>query len=65
MPLPSLNGTIDYMRGALAKLGDTHADATIERLGNRMANVEAVAWQADRARPVAAARINFLLDRPA
>jgi len=57
--------TIDYMRGGLAKLGETHADATIERLGNRMANVEAVAWQADRAKPVAAARINFLLERPA
>ncbi len=56
--------TIDYMRGGLAKLGDTHAEATVERLGNRMANVEAVAWQADRAKPVAAARINFLLERP-
>ena len=56
--------TIDYMRGGLAKLGDTRAEATVERLGNRMANVEAVAWQADRSRPVAAARINFLLERP-
>ena len=57
--------TVDYMRGGLAKLGDTHAEATVERLGNRMANVEAVAWQGDRAKPVAAARINFLLERPA
>ena len=57
--------TVDYMRGGLAKLGDTHAEATVERLGNRMANVEAVAWQCDRAKPVAAARINFLLERPA
>ena len=56
--------TVDYMRGGLAKLGDTHAEATVERLGNRMANVEAVAWQGDRANPVAAARINFLLERP-
>ena len=33
--------------------------------GNRMANVEAVAWQGDRGKPIAAARINFLLERPA
>ena len=56
--------TVDYMRGGLGKLGDTFAEATVERLGKRIANVEAVAWQQDRARPVAAARINFLLDRP-
>ena len=57
--------TVDYMRGGLAKLGETHAEASVERLGKRMANVEAVAWQADRGKPVAAARINFLLERPA
>jgi len=56
--------TIDYMRGGAEGLGDTFADAIIERLGNRIANVEAVAWQADRAKPIAAARINFLLERP-
>ena len=54
--------TIDYMRGGTPK--DTFAEAKIERLGNRMANVEAYAWQTDRDRPIAAARINFLLDRP-
>lgn len=56
--------TIDYMRGGIEGLGDTFAEAIIERLGNRIANVEAVAWQADKARPIAAARINFLLERP-
>ena len=56
--------TIDYLRGAGASRGDTHADAVIERLGNRIANVDAVAWQADRAKPVATARITFLLERP-
>lgn len=55
--------TIDYMRGGSEALGDTFADAIIERLGNRIANVEALAWQADKARPIAAARINFLLER--
>ena len=55
--------TVDYMRGGSAALGDTFAEAVIERLGKRIANVEAVAWQADRAKPIAAARINFLLER--
>ena len=56
--------TVDYLRGGSEKQGDTFAEATIERLGNRIANVEAMAWQTDRAKPIAAARINFLLDRP-
>lgn len=55
--------TVDYMRGGAEALGDTFADAHVERLGNRIANVEALAWQQDRARPIAAARINFLIDR--
>lgn len=56
--------TIDYLRGAGASRGDTHADALIERLGNRIANVDATAWQSDRSKPVATARITFLLERP-
>lgn len=51
--------TVDYMRaGADA---DTFAAAVVERLGARIANVEATAWQADRATPIASARLNFLL----
>ena len=53
--------TVDYMRGGTPR--DTYAEAVIERLGKRLANVEAFAWQNDRARPIAAARINFLLGR--
>jgi uncharacterized protein (TIGR00369 family) len=53
--------TVDYMRGGTP--GDTFAEAKIERLGKRMANVEAYAWQSERDKPIAAARINFLLDR--
>ena len=52
------------MRRGTEGLGDTFAAAIIERLGNRIANVEAVAWQADRAKPIATAQINFLLERP-
>jgi len=53
--------TVDYMRGGTNR--DTFAAATVERLGTRIANVEAFAWQKERASPIAAARINFLLDR--
>jgi uncharacterized protein (TIGR00369 family) len=53
--------TVDYMRGGVSR--DTYAEAVIERLGKRMANVEAYAWQTERDKPIAAARINFLLDR--
>jgi uncharacterized protein (TIGR00369 family) len=53
--------TVDYMRGGTP--GDTYAEARIERLGKRVANVESVAWQGDRDKPIASARINFLLDR--
>ena len=53
--------TVDYMRGGIPR--DTYAEAVIERLGKRLANVEAFAWQNERARPIAAARINFLLER--
>lgn len=53
--------TVDYMRGGTAR--ETFAAATIERLGARIANVEAFAWQKERSRPIASARLNFLLDR--
>jgi uncharacterized protein (TIGR00369 family) len=54
--------TVDYMRGGTVR--ETYADAVVERLGTRIANVEAFAWQKDRAKPIASARLNFLLERP-
>ena len=45
--------TVDYMRGGEDR--DTFASATVERLGARIANVEAFAWQKDRASPSPAA----------
>ena len=51
--------TVDYLLGG--KDRDTFASASIERLGARIANVEAVAWQKSRDTPIASARINFLL----
>lgn len=54
--------TVDYMRGGTDR--ETLASAEVRRLGARIANVEAFAWQSDRSAPIAAARINFLLERP-
>ena len=54
--------TVDYMRGGTDR--ETFAAAEISRLGARIANVEATAWQTERASPIASARINFLLERP-
>ena len=53
--------TVDYMRGGTGR--ETFAGATVERLGARIANVEAYAWQHDRTTPIASARLNFLLAR--
>jgi uncharacterized protein (TIGR00369 family) len=58
--LKPVNVTVSYMRGAAE--ATTYARATIERLGRRIANVEAIAWQDDPAKPVAVAQINVMLD---
>ncbi|HUT51135.1 MAG TPA: PaaI family thioesterase [Alphaproteobacteria bacterium] len=51
--------TVDYMRSAAVI--DTYAKATITKLGSRVANVRARAWQDDPERPVAAVNANFLI----
>lgn len=56
-----INLTVDYMRGGHDK--PTRARGTVTRMGKRVANVEAVAWQDEADRPIAAARLNFLLVR--
>ena len=56
-----INVTVSFMRGGTQH--DTFAAATVTRLGNRVANVEAHAWQLDRAKPIAAAHMNLLLRR--
>ena len=59
--LKPVNVTVDFMRGGTDH--DTFAAASVTRLGSRVANVEARAWQQDRARPIAAARMNLLIKR--
>ncbi len=53
--------TVDYLRAGLPI--DTHAEATIMRLGRSVANVRVEAWQDDRSKLIAAARLNFLILR--
>lgn len=59
--LKPINVTVDFMRGGTDH--DTFAAASVTRLGSRVANVEAHAWQQDRTRPIAAARMNLLIRR--
>ena len=56
-----INVTVDFMRGGRDK--PTRAAGVVTRLGTRVANVEANAWQDDRARPIARARMNYLINR--
>ena len=57
-----VNVTVDFMRGGRDK--PTRAAGVVTRLGGRVANVEATAWQDERDRPIASARMNYLLVRP-
>ncbi|WP_157216751.1 PaaI family thioesterase [Flavisphingomonas formosensis] len=56
-----INVTVDYMRGG--RLIETRAAARVTRLGRRVANVEAEAWQEDRGKLIATAKLNLMLDR--
>lgn len=62
LPKP-ITVTIDYLRAAGPS--ETFARATITKRGMRIANLRAVAWQADPDKPVATATASFLLSPPA
>jgi len=51
--------TIDYLRSAGPH--PTYARGIITKLGARVANVRAEAWQSDPSKPVAAGNVNFLV----
>jgi uncharacterized protein (TIGR00369 family) len=57
-----INISVSFMRGGTHH--ETFASAAVTRLGNRVGNVEAHAWQLDRAKPIASAQVNVLLKRP-
>ena len=56
-----INVTVDFMRGGVAH--ETYASAEVTRLGRRVANVIARAWQDDPAKPIASAQMNVLIRR--
>lgn len=56
-----VNLTVDFMRGGRDK--PTRAAGVVTRLGTRVANVEATAWQDTPDKPIASARLNYLLVR--
>ncbi len=56
-----VNVTVQYMRGGVDH--DTYACGLVTRLGKRVANIEAHAWQRDRAKPIASAQLNVMLRR--
>ena len=56
-----INVTVQFMRGGTEL--ETFASASVTRLGRRVANVEAHAWQEDRAKPIASAQMNVMLKR--
>jgi uncharacterized protein (TIGR00369 family) len=61
MSVKPVNVSVDFLRGGTGH--DTYASAVVTRLGARIANVEAHAWQQDRAKPIAAARMNLAVRR--
>lgn len=57
-----VNITINFMRGGRELR--TYALGEVTRIGRRVANVEAKAWQDDPAKPIATVFMNFLLSAP-
>ena len=53
--------TIDYLRGG--KHRPTFARGRVTKVGSRVATVVVDAWQEERAKPIAAARLPFMLGR--
>lgn len=60
--LKPVSVTIDFLRAA--SLRDVWGSAEITRLGRRVANIRAVAWQNDPDKPVATAHLNVLIAQP-
>lgn len=55
-----INMAFDFLRGGL--MVDSFAEARLSRIGRNVASVDAVCWQADRAKPIATGRMHLLLD---
>jgi uncharacterized protein (TIGR00369 family) len=53
---------VDYLRSG--KAVDTYARARVIKIGRRIANVQAEAWQNERSQPIAAMHGHFLVAEP-
>lgn len=62
LKIKPVNITINFMRGGREMR--TYALGEVTRIGRRVANVEAKAWQEDPAKPIATVFMNFLLSAP-
>ena len=62
MIVKPINLTVNFMRGGTNQI--THAAGKVIRIGQRIANVEAHAWQDDQFRPIASAQLTAMLKRP-
>lgn len=56
----TVNSSIDYLRYGKPQI--LYAKANIIKLGRRVANLEAIAWQEDENKPIAKLHGNFLLN---
>lgn len=54
-----VNITVDFMRGGADHI--SYAKGKVNRLGRRLANVEAAIWQEDRDRVICAAHMHYLV----
>ena len=55
----TVTNTVDYLRSARRE--EIHASGQVTRLGRRVASVAVTAWGGDEAKPLAAARLHFLV----
>jgi acyl-coenzyme A thioesterase PaaI-like protein len=51
--------SIDYLRAG--KMTETYAECSVVRQGRKIVNVSITAWQTTRDKPIATARVHFLL----
>lgn len=54
-----VNVTVDFMRGGANHM--SYAIGKVNRLGRKLANVEAAIWQEDRNRIICAAQMHYLI----
>jgi acyl-coenzyme A thioesterase PaaI-like protein len=63
-PMPkTIDVTVDYLRSGRPR--ETFARAEVQKVGRRVAHIHVHAWQAERARPIAMLRGNFLMPEKA